>query len=104
MSNVIPGTNITTSPGVLSAFAQYKADKDAREATKQAEASAEVVVEKAKKEAKEKAPRTNNKKDAARKIFDANQGKGKGEIARLIAAELEITYANAYYYVTRVFK
>jgi hypothetical protein len=104
MSNVIPGTNVVASPGVLSAFDQYKADKEARALAKQAEASAEVVVEKAKKVAKDKTPRTNDKKDAARKIFDANQGKGKGEIARLIAAELEITYANAYYYVTRVFK
>lgn len=44
------------------------------------------------------------KKVAALKLFEANVDKGNGEIARLIAKELEITYANAYYYVTRVFK
>jgi len=37
------------------------------------------------------------------RIFEANKDKGNGEIAKLIATELEITYANAYYYVTRVF-
>lgn len=50
------------------------------------------------------AGRSNDKKAAALRVFEANRGKGQGEIARLIAAELEITYANAYYYVTRVFK
>lgn len=44
------------------------------------------------------------KKVAALKLFEANVDKGSGEIARIIAKELEITYANAYYYVTRVFK
>lgn len=44
------------------------------------------------------------KKSAALKLFEENSDKGNGEIARLIAKELEITYANAYYYVTRVFK
>lgn len=44
------------------------------------------------------------KKVAALKLFEANADKGNGEIARLISKELEITYANAYYYVTRVFK
>lgn len=44
------------------------------------------------------------KKVAALKLFEANTDKGNGEIARLISKELEITYANAYYYVTRVFK
>jgi len=44
------------------------------------------------------------KKSAALMLFEANTDKGNGEIARLIAKELEITYANAYYYVTRVFK
>ena len=46
----------------------------------------------------------NDKKDAALRLYQANPDKNNGAIARLIAAELEITYANAYYYVTRVFK
>jgi len=45
-----------------------------------------------------------DKKAAAHKIFIANKGKPAGDIAKLIAAELSITYANAYYYVSRVFK
>lgn len=44
------------------------------------------------------------KKVAALKLFEVNSDKGSGEIARLISKELDITYANAYYYVTRVFK
>ncbi len=44
------------------------------------------------------------KKFAALMLFEANTDKSNGEVARLIAKELEITYANAYYYVTRVFK
>lgn len=46
----------------------------------------------------------NDKKEKARAIWEANRGKPGGDIARLIAAELKITYANAYYYVSRVFK
>lgn len=112
MSNVIPGTNYVTSPGVLSGFDQYLADKRAREVARTAAAEALDTVEQAQEVAKEKtvkakapkAPRVNDKKEAARRIFDANKGKGNGEIAKLISTELEITYANAYYYVTRVFK
>jgi len=44
------------------------------------------------------------KKVAALQLFEANIEKENGEIARIISKELEITYANAYYYVTRVFK
>lgn len=53
-----------------------------------------------------KSPRassSNNKKAAALAIFEANQGQSKSEIARKIAAELEISQANALYYVCRVF-
>lgn len=49
-------------------------------------------------------PKNNNKKKQAIVIFNNNKDKPNGEIAKLIAAELEITYANAYYYVSRVFK
>lgn len=51
-----------------------------------------------------KSVKTNDKKPKAKAIFDANKDKTNGEIAQMIAAELEITYANAYYYVSRVFK
>ena len=51
-----------------------------------------------------KEEKVNDKKVAAQRLFDANQDKNNGAIARLISAELEISYANAYYYVTRVFK
>lgn len=46
----------------------------------------------------------NDKKVAAQRLYEANPDMNNGAIARKIAAELEITYANAYYYVTRVFK
>lgn len=45
-----------------------------------------------------------DKKAAARAIFDRMQGSTSGEIAKAIQNELKITYANAYYYVSRVFK
>jgi len=51
-----------------------------------------------------KSVKTNDKKPKAKAIFDANKDMTNGEIAQMIAAELEITYANAYYYVSRVFK
>ena len=48
--------------------------------------------------------RSNDKKPKAKIIFDANKDKTNGEIAQMIADDLQITYANAYYYVSRVFK
>ncbi len=51
-----------------------------------------------------KPARSNDKKQVAKGIFDANKDKTNGEIAQLIQKELKITYANAYYYVSRVFK
>ena len=51
-----------------------------------------------------RASRSNNDKKAkALEIFEANKSLGNSDIAKKIAAELEITFANAYYYVTRVF-
>lgn len=47
--------------------------------------------------------RGNDKKTAAHEIFLREAGKTKGEIATIIAKEIDITYANAYYYVSRVF-
>jgi hypothetical protein len=115
MSQVIPGTDLVTSPGVLNGFQQYLADKEARATARAAAAEALGTVEQAQAEAKTKVtkvkavkeakqPKTNDKKVAAQKIFESNKDKGNGEIAKLIASELEITYANAYYYVTRVFR
>lgn len=48
--------------------------------------------------------KNNDKKAAALAIFEANKSLGNSDIAKMIATELEITFANAYYYVTRVFK
>jgi hypothetical protein len=46
---------------------------------------------------------SNDKKAKAFDIFTREAGKTKGEIATIIANEIDITYANAYYYVSRVF-
>lgn len=46
----------------------------------------------------------NDKKARALAIFEANRGKKPSDIAKLIQVELGITFANAYYYVSRVFK
>lgn len=45
-----------------------------------------------------------DKKARAQAIFNANKSLTNGEIAKLIQDDLKITYANAYYYVSRVFK
>lgn len=46
----------------------------------------------------------NDKKARAREIWEKYRDKSAGEVAKIISAELKITYANAYYYVSRVFK
>ena len=48
--------------------------------------------------------RGGDKKERARVVFDREAGKPAGTIAKIIATEIDITYANAYYYVSRVFK
>lgn len=59
----------------------------------------------AKQEAKRKAPRKNNDKKArALEICEENKTLSNAELAKLIAEELDITFANAYYYASRVFK
>lgn len=65
-------------------------------------ASADAVVEP--KPASKRSSRGGDKKEMARVIFEREKGKTNGEIARIISQELHITYANAYYYVSRVFK
>lgn len=44
------------------------------------------------------------KKDRALKMCEENSSLDNGAIAQLISKELSITYANAYYYVSRVWK
>ena len=101
-------TETTVTP-VKNAFQQWadrkagikSADEIVEKAAETAKAAKPPKV-KAEKPVKE--PKENNKKIAALRLFEANPEKNNGAVARLIAAELEITYANAYYYVTRVFK
>lgn len=50
-----------------------------------------------------KEKKTNDVKSAALEIYNREKGKSGTEIAKTIAAELDITFANAYYYVGRVF-
>lgn len=117
MSNVIPGTDLVTSPGVLNGFEQHIADKKERarkrkaaaealglEVVEQAQAAAKEKTAKVKAEKVAKEPKVNDKRVAALAIFEANKEKTNGAIAQIISTELEITYANAYYYVTRAFK
>ena len=44
-----------------------------------------------------------DKKQQALVIYNRERGKTGGEIAKIIACELDITVPNAYYYVSRVF-
>jgi hypothetical protein len=113
----IPGTNLKSN--APSAFDEFAAMQEARKAKKAAQSTVEKAQEtakdatvkaKAEKPAKVKVekvakdPKVNEKKVVAQTIFNANKELGNGEIAKLIADNLEITYANAYYYVTRVFR
>lgn len=47
---------------------------------------------------------SDDKKIRAMQIFERNKTLNNSCIAKLIAKELDITFANAYYYCTRVFK
>lgn len=51
-----------------------------------------------------KARSSGDKKAKALEIFEANRDKKPSDVAKLIQVELGITFANAYYYVSRVFK
>jgi len=109
--NLPEGVTLTPTPGVKSAFQEYfdqKAERASKRKAEQAvadvQAEAKTKTPKVKAEKAPKVPKVNDKKVAAHRIFDANREKGNGEIATMIAGELEITYANAYYYVTRVFR
>lgn len=132
--NVIPGTDLIASPGVISDFDQYVKDREERAAIEAAEANltqeatdtAQEAVEKAKKSSKPRVQKTinvskklsemigltppakpakvNDKRVAALKICEANAEKNNGALARMISEQLGITYANAYFYSSRVFK
>lgn len=97
---------VVAAPEVHSRFAKLIHDMEVKKAAREAD----KAVKQAQKEARQKLPivakkRDNNKKDAAQRIIEAaDSSVNNGELARKISAELEITYANAYYYVTRVFK
>jgi hypothetical protein len=54
--------------------------------------------------AKRSDPNNNDKKVKAKAIFDQHKDKSNGEIAKIIADDLKISYSNAYYYTSRVFK
>jgi hypothetical protein len=89
----------------LTNFLENQANPERKAAAKAAnEAVASAKRSAAEKTRAVKKPRSNDKKDAAQKLFEANKDKGNGAIATLISKELDITYANSYYYVTRVFK
>jgi len=100
--------NVNQTP-VKNAFEEYFDEVEAKK-NNVGKQEATAVVEKAQKVAKEKAPKVtkepkvNDKKVAALRIFESNTDKGNGTVAKMISEQLEITYANAYYYVTRVFK
>lgn len=64
----------------------------------------DVKVPSPSKPGKRASRKNNDKKARAEELFNANKEKSNGDIAKLISTELEITYANAYYYVSRVFK
>lgn len=106
--NLPEGVTLTPTPGVKSAFQEFFDQKAERASKRKAEqAVADVQAEAKTKTPKvkaEKTPKVNDKKVAAQRLFEANKDKGNGEIAKMISTELEITYANAYYYVTRVFR
>lgn len=97
MENILQTTENTVTNQPTSGFHQFLegkySDKQVKETVKKA---LDIVTDKPKKD--------NNKKLAAEKIFNANKQLNNGEIARMISSELQITYANAYYYVTRVFR
>jgi len=48
--------------------------------------------------------KNNTKKDRALEICEANATLSNNDLAKLIQKELKITFANAYYYSSRVFK
>lgn len=99
------------TPGTTNAFQDWAAYRDAADqrAAELIERAMDEPAERAQVSAVKPKPvikevKVNDKRVAAESLFKANLTMNNGQIAKLIASELEITYANAYYYVTRVFK
>lgn len=90
-----PATTAPVAPATAVAGTEKAKAKEPAKAKTETKKSTKPAVKEAKEE--------NAKKLKAKKIFDKNTSKSAGEIAGMIAKELEITYSNAYYYVTRVF-
>lgn len=106
-------TNSTISPatpGTVNAFEawnQYINEKSTPAAIARVLEAAKAKTPSQTKVAKSTEPKevkVNDKRVAALRICDANSNMNKGQLAKLIASELEITYANAYFYSSRVWK
>lgn len=84
----------------------YAAEKVAKLRGEQPEAFAKTVVDAAAAPKKRGRPATNggDLKKKALEICEANKSLTNGEIAQMVQKQLDITYSNAYYYVSRVFK
>lgn len=67
-------------------------------------ATKESDVNTATADGKRASRKTNDKKAKAFEIFEQNRDKKESDVAKLIQNQLGITFANAYYYVNRVFK
>lgn len=67
-------------------------------------ATKESIVNTATADGKRASRKSNDKKAKAFEIFEQNRDKKESDIAKLIQTQLGITFANAYYYVNRVFK
>lgn len=84
----------------MSSFEHYLATRD----LKPVQPVVKAADPYAKPAKKVKQPRSSDKKERARAIFMANNTESSNSIAKMIAEQLDITYSNAYYYVTRVFR
>lgn len=67
-------------------------------------ATKESNVNTATADGKRASRKSNDKKAKAFEIFEQNRDKKESDVAKLIQTQLGITFANAYYYVNRVFK
>lgn len=99
------------TPGTTNAFQDWAAYRDAADqrAAELIERAMDEPAERAQVSAVKPKPaikevKVNDKRVAALRICDANSSMNKGQLAKLIASELEITYANAYFYSSRVWK
>lgn len=84
----------------------YATEKVAKLRGQQPEVFTKTAADAAAAPKKRGRPATNggDLKKKALEICEANKSLTNGEIAQLVQKQLEITYSNAYYYVSRVFK